>query len=75
MEDLKRCSIFSKEPWTHFKVSLNEERSFKIEFAYIPEENSWVGLYMKSVSDLDQSELDEYHIPLEEWKRCVSAKE
>lgn len=75
MEDLKRCSVFSKEPWNHFKVFINEEGSFKVEFAYISKENSWVGLYMKSVSDLDQSELDEYNIPLEEWKRCVSAKE
>ena len=75
VEDLKKCSVFSKEPWNHFKGFLNEEGSFKIEFAYIPEENSWVGLYMKSVSDLDQSELDEYNIPLEEWERCVSAKE
>lgn len=73
MEHLKKCSVSSKDTWTHFKVFLNEEGSFKIEFAYIPEENSWVGLYMKSVSDLDQSELDEYNIPLQEWKRCVSA--
>lgn len=52
------------------------KRAFsKIEFSYIPEENSWVSLYMKSVSDLDQSELDEYNIPLEEWERCVSVKE
>lgn len=75
VEDLKKCSVFSKEPWNHFKVFLNQEGSFKIEFAYIPEEHNWVGLYMKSVSDLDQSELNEYSIPLEEWERCVSAKE
>jgi hypothetical protein len=74
MENLKKCSVFSKEPWTHFKVFLNEKGNFKIEFAYIPEENSWVGLYMRSVSDLDQSELDEYNIPLEDWRNCIKAK-
>jgi len=74
MEDLKQCLIFNKEPWTQFKVVLNEDGNFKIDFAYISEEDSWPGLYMRSVSDLDQTELDEYYIPMKEWERCVSSK-
>ena len=74
MEDLKQCLIFNKEPWTQFKIVLNEDCNFKIDFAYISEEDSWPGLYMRSVSDLDQTELDEYYIPMKEWERCVSSK-
>ena len=74
MEDLKQCLIFNKEPWTQFKIVLNEDGNFKIDFAYISEEDSWPGLYMRSVSDLDQTELDEYYIPMKEWERCVSSK-
>lgn len=74
MEDLKQCLIFNKEPWTQFKIVLNEDGSSKIDFAYISEEDSWPGLYMRSVSDLDQTELDEYYIPMKEWERCVSSK-
>lgn len=74
MEDLNTCLIFDKEPWTQFKIILNEEGNFKINFAYISEQESWPGLYMRAISDLDQTELDEYNIPLEEWKRCVSSK-
>ena len=74
MEDLRACLIFNKEPWTQFKVLLSEEGDFKINFTYVSEEDSWPGLYMRAVSDLNQTELDEYNIPLKEWERCVSAK-
>ena len=71
---LQQCSIFAENPWTHLSITLTENSKFKMEFAYISEEESWPGLYMRAISDLDQTELDEYNIPLEEWKKCVSAK-
>ena len=72
--DLQKCSIFSENPWTHLLITLTENGNFKIDFAYISEEDSWPSLYMRSVSDLDQTELDEYYIPMKEWERCVSSK-
>jgi hypothetical protein len=74
MEKLNSSEIF-KEKWTHFKISLSEEGKFNIEFAYIPEDDRWPGLYMKAVSDLKGDELDKYNIPFEEWEKRVKLKE
>ncbi|MFW1649767.1 immunity protein YezG family protein [Acinetobacter nosocomialis] len=74
MEKLNSSEIF-KEKWTHFKISLTEEGKFNIEFAYIPEDDRWPGLYMKAVSDLKEEELDEYNIPRDEWEKRVMLKE
>lgn len=70
---LKESEIF-KEKWTNYKITLTDEGKFNIEFAYIPEEDSWPNLYMRRVSDLKQEELDEYNIPLDEWEKRVKLK-
>lgn len=72
--DLQQCSIFAEDPWTHLSITLTENGKLKLDFAYISKEDSWPSLYMRAVSDLDQTELDEYYIPLKEWERCVNAK-
>jgi len=74
MEKLNNSEIF-KEKWTHFKIFLTEEGKFNIEFAYIPENDRWPGLYMKAISDLKEEELDEYNIPIDEWEKRVKLKE
>lgn len=74
MERLNSSEIF-KEKWSHFKISLTEDGKFNIEFAYIPEDDRWPGLYMKAVSDLKEEELDEYNISFEEWEKRVKLKE
>lgn len=74
MERLNSSEIF-KEKWSHFKISLTEDGKFNIEFAYIPEDDRWPGLYMKAVSDLKEEQLDEYNIPFEEWEKRVKLKE
>ena len=53
------------EKWTHFTISLDENTNFKIEFAYIPEEDHWTSLHMKGISDLTKEEVLETAIPLE----------
>lgn len=72
--ELRSLDVF-KEKWTNYKVTLTEEGKFNIEFAYIPEEDHWPGLYMKAVSDLKEEELDEYNIPRDEWEKRVTLKE
>lgn len=71
--ELRLLDIF-KEKWTHFKITLTNDGIFNTEFGYIPREDSWVNLYMKAVSDLRESELDEYNIPYEEWEKRVELK-
>ncbi|MCY7296226.1 hypothetical protein HJG39_12400 [Alteromonas sp. a30] len=61
----------SKENWTHFKASLTEKGKFKIEFAYIPEDDSWPGVYMKRVSDLTEEEAKAHYIPEQDWLERV----
>lgn len=67
---LRQLPPFQKEPWTHFKATLTEDGKFNIQFAYIPEEDSWPGLFLRRVSDLTEDEANEYYIPVEDWKRA-----
>ncbi|CAM0602398.1 immunity protein YezG family protein [Acinetobacter baumannii] len=74
--NLRNLDIF-KEKWTHYKITLTDTGKFNIDFAYIPEEDSWVSLYMKGISDLNEEELDKDYpqIPKELWKECIKMKE
>ncbi len=70
-EDLRKLPPYESEPWTHFKVTITDAAKFQMQFAYIPEEDSWPGLYMRRVSELSEDELDEYAIPREDWEKAV----
>lgn len=73
--DLRGNEIFSKDPWTQFRVSLTDKGRFNIKFAYIPEEDSWPGLYMRGISDLTEDEAENvYFVPKEIWKERVRLK-
>ncbi|MDW6092427.1 DUF600 family protein [Vibrio rhizosphaerae] len=71
-ERLQKNEPYKREPWTHFKATLTEAGKFKMDFAYIPEDDSWPGLFMKRVSELSLEEAEEKYIPEEEWKKCVN---
>ncbi|VEI58508.1 Protein of uncharacterised function, DUF600 [Pasteurella multocida] len=60
--------------WSHCQFTLMESGEFKIQFAYIIEEDSWNMLYMRGISDLKEDELDEYYIPKEIWLDRVARK-
>lgn len=66
---LQQHTIFEKDPWTHCKVTVTDEGRLTIDFAYIPNEDSWPGLYMRGVSELTPEEADGYSIPYEDWER------
>ena len=74
-EDLRSLDMFV-EKWTHFKISLTEEGKIDFAFAYIPEEDSWVSLYMRGISDLTEEEweIDYSQIPKDLWEERVRGK-
>ncbi|ENM5933169.1 DUF600 family protein [Vibrio mimicus] len=70
LELLQKHQIFAQERWTHCKVTLTDEGKFHIKFAYIEEEDSWSGLYMKGISSLTKEEAETYSVPEDVWKEC-----
>lgn len=72
---LQKLPLFQKDPWTQCQVTLDEQGKFKIEFAYISEEDCWPNMFMKGVSDLTEAELDEpNYVPKEIWEERVRLK-
>ncbi|EOW2078306.1 immunity protein YezG family protein [Vibrio mimicus] len=70
LESLQMHRIFEQERWTHCKVTLTDEGKFHIKFAYIEEEDSWSGLYMRGISSLTKEEAETYSVPEDVWKEC-----
>lgn len=75
MEELRSLDMFV-EKWTHFEISLTEEGKIDFAFAYIPEEDSWVSLFMRGISDLTEEEWEKDYsqIPRELWEERVKFK-
>jgi len=70
LKTLQKDMVSKNEPWTHCKITLSDKGEFNIEFADIPHEDSWPGLFLKRVSELNQQEAyDEYGVPKREWKK------
>lgn len=75
LENLQKLPLFQTTPWTQCQVTLQENGKFNIEFAYIPEEDSWPGLYMRGISSLTKEELGSpYYIPEEIWEERVASR-
>lgn len=75
LKKLQNHKLFEKEKWTHCKVTVCNEGKLNIKFAYIPQENSWPGVYMKGVSELSYEEAEKHYVDTDEWKRlCVKFK-
>lgn len=70
LKELQQHSIFDQERWTHCKVTLSNEGKLHIKFAYIEEEDSWSGLYMRGISSLTKEEAETYSVPEDIWKEC-----
>ncbi|WP_120512570.1 immunity protein YezG family protein [Photobacterium salinisoli] len=68
---LQKQAPFEREVWTHFKVILTESGKIKVEFCYIPQDDSWPGLLMNRVSELTLEEAKKYYIPEDEWIKCI----
>lgn len=73
---LQSSPDFTSEPFTHMVFELTEDGQMETNFAYIPEWDSWPGLYMKGVSQISAGEIGEYNIPHDIWEeRVAMAKE
>ncbi|MCM5509437.1 MULTISPECIES: immunity protein YezG family protein [Vibrio] len=68
LELLQQHPIFAQERWTHCKVTVTNEGKLHIDFAYIEKDNTWSGLYMRSISSLTKEEADTYSVPGDIWK-------
>ncbi len=55
--ELQRTPPFDRQPFTHMRLELNEKGQMKLDFAYIPEWDSWPGLFMRGVSELSEEEV------------------
>ena len=70
LKTLQKDMVSKNEPWTHCKITLSDKGEFNIEFADIPQEDSWGGLFLKRVSDLSFEEVKKHcYIPKKEWKK------
>jgi hypothetical protein len=56
------------ERWTHFNVLLKRGSQIEFSFAYIPEDDDWVGVFMRRVSDLTLEEAKAAYIPEKNWR-------
>ena len=65
---LKASLPFRDNPWSHFKFSISSDKRINVDFAYVPEDDDWVGVYMRRVSDLTLEEADAAYIPEKDWR-------
>lgn len=58
----------SDKQWTHCCISLSKDRILEISCLNIEDSDSWPGLYMRGISDLNEDEIKEFHIPRKIWE-------
>lgn len=63
-----------EEKWTHCCISLDKDRKLDVIYLDIDESDSWPGLYMKGVSDLNEHEIKKFYIPKEIWDEKILNK-
>ncbi|WP_406736131.1 hypothetical protein [Thioclava sp. GXIMD4215] len=79
--NLRRTPPFDRDPFTHMRVELTEKGKMNINFAHIPEWDSWMGLFMRGVSELSEEEArnpelsNTWGIDLEHWQKCRARRE
>lgn len=69
--DMLMSDIFDIIHYSHFELSICDQE-VQLCFREIPDENHWNALYMKGVSELKESELKQYGIPVSVWKEKVN---
>lgn len=75
LKELNQHMLFDQK-WTQCIVTLYDDGEFKINFAYVPDEDSWSGLYLKGISDLTEQEAyDIYSIPVKIWQDCINRRD
>lgn len=52
-------------------IVLNCEMVFKMDFAYVPEYDMDMNVYLRGISELNEHEIEEYYISLEKWQESI----
>jgi hypothetical protein len=58
----------SDQPFTHYRIALTDKMKFSIDFAHIPQEQSWARVFMRPVGGLSEEEADALLVPKEHWQ-------
>ena len=60
--------------WNNFRLCLSKNNEFTFESKNIDEEDSWYGLYMKGISDIEENDLKNFNIPRAIWEKRTKIK-
>ena len=71
MKLLRDMEPYKNDPFSQFEAHLTNDKNLRMKFAFIPEEDSWQGLYMRRVSELSEEEAQQVFIPTEHWQAAV----
>ena len=71
LEKIKNKYADNEKRWNHFKLILDKDGNLIIEHTYIPDWDSWSGLYMCAISELKENELV---VPPEYWEKAVKRR-
>lgn len=69
--DMLMKDVFNIIHYSHFELSICNQEVL-LCFREIPDENHWNALCMKGVSELKESELKQYGIPIPIWEEKVN---
>lgn len=53
----------------HYLIKFFKNKTIDVQSTFVPEEDSWSGLYMKGISELTWTEADAHRIPYNIWKK------
>lgn len=79
--ELQRTPPFDREPFTHMRVELTDKGKMNLDFAHIPEWDSWTGIFMRGVSELSEEEVRNprlshtWGVTVEHWQKCRARRE
>lgn len=79
--ELQRTPPFDRQPFTHMRYELTSDGKVNVDFAYIPEWDSWPGLFMQGVSELTEAEARDpaisntWGIDYEHWEKCRARRQ
>jgi hypothetical protein len=78
---LQRTPPFANTPFTHMRFEMDEQGKTQVDFAYIPEWDSWPGLFMRGVSELSEQEAHDpsisgtWGVDVPHWQECRARRE
>lgn len=64
---LRFLPVFRSNQFNHYRFCLTAHGHMSFDVADIPEEDTWLGLHMKRVSELTEAEATEFGIPRQDW--------